>query len=163
MNSNIRLQPLSDVDVIAIRQWPPYPERLHDLDYALRAGGWLDEFPASPRTYRFGAWHIDKLVGFSLLTDIADSAAEFYIALHPHAIGDGLGKMITEATLDIGFKQLGLHRIYLKVRDWHTRGKALYEHVGFKTFGSHTQNVNGKTVNFFDMEIFAAKSAAESR
>lgn len=155
MNKTIRLVPLTADDAAVIRLWPSYPDHLRDLDYALRASGWLDEFPASEHTQRFAAWRDATLVGFSLLTDIKNSAAEFYIALHPQHIGAGVGHMITVQTLSIGFAELGLQRIYLKVRDWHVRGKTLYEHVGFKVTGSHAQSLQGKIVNFIDMEIRA--------
>jgi RimJ/RimL family protein N-acetyltransferase len=149
----ITLKPLTREDVNVIRYWPPYPRELVDLDYASREGGWLDEFPESPTTRRFVAWNGSHLVGFSILTDIANGNAEFYIALHPGWIGRGIGREVTNQTLAIGFEQLDLRRIYLKVRDWHERAIALYESVGFRKFGTCVADVHGQPVHFVTMEI----------
>jgi diamine N-acetyltransferase len=149
----VTLKPLTGEDVNVIRYWPPYPRELVDLDYALREDGWLDEFPESPTTRRFAAWDGTQLVGFSILTDIVDGNAEFYIALHPGWIGRGIGREVTNQTLAIGFEQLDLRRIYLKVRDWHQRAIALYESVGLRKFGMCVADVQGQPVHFVTMEI----------
>jgi RimJ/RimL family protein N-acetyltransferase len=129
---SLTLRPLTGDDVAAIRQWPPDPPAFSLLDFALRAGGWLDQFPESARAHRYGGWSGTLLVGFSLLADIVDADAEFYLALHPDHLGKGLGELITRQTVLIGFNSLSLSRIHLKVRDWHERAIAVYERVGFK-------------------------------
>lgn len=150
----INLIPLTEADTSAITRWPPYPQSLCDLDYALREGGWLDQFPESTQTRRFAAWEDAQLVGFSLLTDISTADAEFYIALHPQQIGRGVGRLIAQKTLAIGFTEMGLQRIYLKVRDWHQRGIVLYESLGFKKTGCSIVEIQGQPVNFVNMEIW---------
>lgn len=151
--SVIKLSSLTDADAAAIRLWPPYPDSLHDLDYALRANGWLDQFPDSQQTRRFSAWDGAQLVGFSILTNITSTDAEFYIALHPQKIGHGIGRVVMLRTLDIGFTELNLEQIYLKVRDWHQRAIALYESIGFKKTGTSIVEIQGKPVNFVNMCI----------
>jgi RimJ/RimL family protein N-acetyltransferase len=148
----IVLEPLNGEDAHVIRFWPPYPARATALDYALRPGGWLDSFPASDTSHRWAAWHDGKLVGFSILTGNSKTEAEFYIALHPERLGEGFGRRITEQTVDLGFKTLGLKRIYLKVRDWYTEAIRLYESVGFKKYGTHVENIQGQPVDFIMME-----------
>jgi RimJ/RimL family protein N-acetyltransferase len=148
------LQTLTSDDVAVIRRWPPYPPEFSLLDFALRSGGWLDQFPESARAHRYGAWSGNLLVGFSLLADIVDADAEFYLALHPDYLGQGLGKLITKQTLLLGFNSLGLSRIHLKVRNWHERAIAVYEQVGFKRTGTCVAPIQGQPVHFVTMEIF---------
>jgi len=149
----LELSLLTTADAEAIRRWPPYPPTFDQLDYALREGGWLDQFPAGAQTRRFGTREDSILVGFSLLTHITVADAEFYIALHPQQIGHGIGREITQRTLQFGFDQLSLQRIYLKVRKWHQRGIALYEGVGFKPCGEIVELIQGEPVPFLSMEI----------
>jgi RimJ/RimL family protein N-acetyltransferase len=156
--NKIDLRPLAPADVARIRRWPKYPKEFALLDYALRSGGWLDLYAASPANLRLGAWSGGRLVGFSLLTDITPEAAEFYIALHPAQIGRGVGREVTAQTLEYAFKELGLKRVYLKVRPWHKRGITLYKQLGFVPKGLKTQLIQGKPVRFRVMEV--DKSAA---
>jgi RimJ/RimL family protein N-acetyltransferase len=149
----ILLKPLTPVDAAAIRRWPPYPERFKLLDYALREGGWLDEYPESSTTRRFAAWEDDKLVGFSLLTDIQNGQGEFYIAVQPELISRGIGRILMEQTIAFGFEKLALKRIYLKVRDWHQQGISLYESLGFRKCGTSVADIHGKPVHFVTMEL----------
>lgn len=147
------LVPMRAADVAAIHRWPPYPSWAKDLDYALREGGWLDQFPESPRTRRLSAWRAEELVGFSILADIAEGDAEFYIAVHPDRIGSGIGRAITRETLTVGFREFGLDRIHLKVRDWHERGIALYQSEGFRITGTCITDVQDRPIRFVTMEI----------
>lgn len=150
----VTLRQLTEEDAAAIAQWPPYPQAFALLDFALRKGGWLDQFPESSRAHRYAAWQGDNLVGISILADIAEGDAEFYIALHPDHIGQGFGESITRQTVLAGFKHLGLSRIHLKVRDWHETAMAVYERVGFTRQGTCVAPIQGQPVHFIIMEIF---------
>ena len=150
---SITLRKLTDGDALAIHAWPAYPEAVTKLDYALRKGGWLDQFPQPEGHERFAAWAGDELAGFSLLTKSNDSEAEFYIAVHPYKLGGGIGRELTLQTLAVGFKKLKLRRIHLKVRDWHTGAIALYRSVGFEEYGKGEEPIQGTNVLFVKMEI----------
>lgn len=113
----------------------------------------MDQFPESLITHRWAAWQDGELVGFSILTGSTEKDAEFYIALHPERLGQGLGREVTEQTIALGFKQPGLRRIHLKVRDWHTGAIRLYESVGFKKYSTCVENIQDQPVNFVTMEL----------
>lgn len=110
-------------------------------------------FPESPTTIRLGGWTNGNLVGFSLLTDITASSAEFYIALHPAKTGRGIGRQLTEETIKFAFTKLKLRKVYLKVRKWHSRGIELYKQVGFVVTGEKEEDIQGSPVGFYVMEI----------
>ena len=131
----MKIRQLTAEDVKTIRDWPAYPSEFSALDYALREHGWLDDFPEGPTNHRYGAWENAELVGFSILTEIRSRRAEFYIAVHPDKLGQGLGKVLTQLVLAKGFQELGLDTIYLKVRAWHARGIRVYEKAGFHKVG----------------------------
>jgi RimJ/RimL family protein N-acetyltransferase len=151
----VRLQPLTPDDVVAIRAWPPYTGEFAPLDYALRPGGWLDAFPESMTTRRLGIWSDGMLVGFSLLTDIKGERAEFYIAIHPQETGRGIGRLAIPKVLAIAFNDLRLQVVFLKVRVWHHHGIALYERMGFVATGEITEDVQGRPERFLKMEVRA--------
>jgi RimJ/RimL family protein N-acetyltransferase len=153
----LQLRPLAAADAATIAGWPPYRGDAAPLDYALRRGGWLDTFPAGAKTVHLGVCSrrrsAARLVAFSLLTDITREAAEFYIAVHPDELGRGIGRRATELVLDHARRDLGLSRVYLKVRTWHERAIQLYESVGFTRTGETEVDIQGNPVHFLIMEI----------
>jgi RimJ/RimL family protein N-acetyltransferase len=156
LDKSIQLRPLWPSDAKAVHAWPPYPPAFAKLDYALRPGGWLDQFPRSATppatTLRFAAWREGQLVGFAILTHITDTDAEFYLAIHPDHLRLRLGREITRQVLAFGFHEVGLRRIYLKVRTWHP-AVALYESIGFKRVGDpFTETIQGQADEFVTME-----------
>jgi RimJ/RimL family protein N-acetyltransferase len=150
---SIELSPLKEHESRAIREWPPYPGYFAALDYVLRPNGWLDMFPHSSTNLRFGVFSGVFLVGFTMLVGIDRRQAEFYIALHADKIGQGIGQQATKYTLQIAFDELGLTRVYLRVRTSHDRGIRLYEHVGFRPYGTKLESINGQMVQLQSMEI----------
>lgn len=151
--AGIELNPLKEHETRVIGGWPPYPGYFSALDYVLRPNGWLDMFPDSSTNLRFGVFAGESLVGFTLLVGIDGKQAEFYIALHPDMIGQGIGKQAIKRTLQIAFDELALTRIYLRVRTSHVRGIRLYEHVGFRPYGTRLELINGQIVQLQLMEI----------
>lgn len=159
--AHLRIDKLAQEDALYIRRWPSYPEKYAKLDYALRKGGWLDQFPEKAGNFRFAAWVEGRLVGFSILNPTGKREAEFYIAVHPKKLGQGLGKKLTERIVREGFTKLRLKRIHLKVRDWHTDAIKLYKRVGFGETKKKKLKWRGETIRFVIMEIHAADWKAE--
>lgn len=149
----VNMRRLNEADVAHIRSWPPYPGDMAQMDYALRAGGWLDEFRDKPDMFFYVANDDNYLVGFSLLHRTGDREAEFRIALRPDRTGKGLGAAFTLQTLKIGFADHGLARIHLIVRKNNPRGIRLYRRLGFSNRGECWQDIHGETVEFWLMEI----------
>ena len=162
MNRKLTLRLLSESHRQEIQSWPPYTGDFAPLDYALRPGGWLDSMPESAVTHRYAAMLNGQLVGFSLLTDITADAAEIYLAVKPGITGKGIGGQLMDLTLEKGFRDLKLGRIYLKVRVWHKRAIALYEKEGFMTTGRKQEEIAGEMVDFLTMEISASNYLAKS-
>lgn len=150
--NKLLLRPLTLPDKQAILQWPAYPPEFIELDYALRANGWLDEFMNRPDNWLYAVELNKNLVAFTLLATTGKNEAELRIALHPHYLGKGLGKAATLRTMDAGFSNHGLIRIHLIVRKNNTRAIKLYAGIGFKFTGSCIKQVNKLPVEFHQME-----------
>ena len=123
------------------------------LDYALRNGGWLDEFREKDATEILVAEENDEIIGFSILSQKTRDCAEFRIALHPHRLGHGRGKAIALLTLFRGFSHPEQSRICLIVRKNNPRAQRLYESLHFRPCGECTELVQGEPVAFLQMEI----------
>ena len=149
----VRIRRLHEADVAHIRCWPPYPGDMAQMDYALRAGGWLDEFRDKPDTSLYAADDGTAMVGFSLLHWTGEREAEFRIALRPDRTGQGLGAALTLRTLAIGFAEHELARIHLIVRKNNQRGIKLYRRLGFTDCGACLKDIQGQPVAFWLMEI----------
>jgi diamine N-acetyltransferase len=149
----ISLRPLQSGDIPVIRAWPPYPPAFAMLDYALREGGWLDEYGGKEGTGILAAEDGKDIIGFSILAKNPDGSAEFRIALHPEMIGRGLGKELALMTIRHGFRDSSLREIRLIVRKNNPRAQRLYESLGFDLRGECTEVVHGELVAFRRMVL----------
>jgi len=149
----IALRPLRPSDIPVIKAWPPYPPDFSLLDYSLRDGGWLEESSREDGADILVAETGSEIVGFSILSRKNEKNAEFRIALHPHRLGQGLGKTIALLTLDYGFSDPVLATIFLIVRKNNPRAERLYESLQFRHCGECTEPVHGEPVQFRQMEI----------
>ena len=149
----VTLRELTAGDVALISRWPAYPSGFEDLDYALRANGWLAEYRCTPDTQCFVAETTGDAVGFTILSKTSNAEAEFRIALRADKIGQGLGKTITYLTLAKGFVEMRLDRIHLIVRKNNPRAIRLYQRLGFAERGECLKNINGTNVQFLVMDL----------
>jgi diamine N-acetyltransferase len=149
----ITLRPLRETDIPLIRSWPPYPAEFSELDYCLRAGGWIDEYRNKPRSTILVAMDAGEIAGFSILSGDGRGSAEFRIALHPSRIGNGSGKTILHRTLEYCFADMTIRSVRLIVRKNNLRALALYAANNFQATGECIEEIMGKPVEFFRMEI----------
>jgi len=149
----IALRPLRQEDIPVIKSWPLYPPEFAMLDYALRNGGWLDEYGGRTGTEILVAEDGSGMIGFSILAKKDGSSAEFRLALHPHRLGQGLGKAVALRTLIRGFRDPAVETISLIVRKNNPRAQRLYGSLRFHACGECTELVNGEQVPFLQMEI----------
>ncbi len=149
----IQLMPITIENIAEIKQWPSYRNSFKQMDYALRNGGWLDEFWNKSDSWIYITEFNKANIGFSLLSLTADKEAEFRIAIHPDWLGKGLGKQITLATLEKGFGQLTLEKIHLIVRKNNHWASKLYKSLGFLKTGESVHIIQGKSIEFIDMLI----------
>lgn len=149
------LREINEKDIAIIKIWPAYPEEFKDLDYALRDSGWIDEYQGLDSTWIYVAEESGVVTGFTILSkDSATSRqAEFRIALNPDYLRQGFGKKLTWMTLEKGFQELGLQRIYLIVRKSNPRARRLYENCGFTEIGECRKEIQGIMVDLFEMAM----------
>lgn len=152
----MKIVALTAADEAAIRDWPLYPGKLAVFNYALGKCGWLADFPERIGNRRFAAWHEQQLVGFAILTATGQADAEFYIAIRSDLMKHGYGRILTTWVLRTGFTELGLKRIHLKVRKWHTQAIELYSSLGFSAIGEKDIEIDGRVDRFVEMEAFPA-------
>jgi RimJ/RimL family protein N-acetyltransferase len=81
--------------------------------------------------------------------------AEFAILIDAAQKGKGYGKEACYKTLEFGFRNLGLNKIYLKVRTDNSSAIRIYETCGFKVEGTIREDVykQGKFADQFYMGI----------
>lgn len=148
----VGLRPYQQADRASIAAWPAYTGEFSELDYALRQGGWIDEFQARPNTWIYSAHRGEDIVGFAIVSMTGPDEAEFRIALRSDVTGRGYGRRVAEATLRKAFDEIGLERIHLIVRRNNHRAIALYRGLNFSSCGGRTLTINHKPVEFILME-----------
>ena len=149
----LTLRPLTPADAAAIKSWPRYPEEFHELDYALRNDGWLDHYVPGGSSDIFIGEDDGDPVGFSILTQNDGRCPEFRIAIHPEKLGKGYGRTLTRLTLAHGFSRTNCSCIRLIVRKNNERAQKLYEELRFQRTGECIEDVQGKPVAFYRMEL----------
>ncbi|MBF0496768.1 MAG: GNAT family N-acetyltransferase [Deltaproteobacteria bacterium] len=149
----ITLRPIKQSDIIAITCWPSYRGDHEQMDYALRENGWLEEFSRKAGTWCYLAEANQESIGFTILSTTGKKEAEVRIAVHPARTGQGFGKEIMSAILNLGFSQLKLDLIHLIVRKNNFPAIGLYKKLGFKIIGECTQIIQGRLIEFFTMDI----------
>lgn len=149
----ILLRLLAEKDRGTIEQWPPYPFEFEGLDYALRKGGWLDEFCDKTEARCFIAEESGEPIAFTILAKTGEYEAEMRVALRADKTGLGLGRNVTTETLARGFGELGLSRIHLIVRKNNQRAIHLYQRLGFDAQGECCKIIKGHSVQFQIMSL----------
>jgi RimJ/RimL family protein N-acetyltransferase len=149
----LTLRPITSDDIAVIRGWPPYQPEFRDLDYALREGGWIDEYREKAGTDILVADDDGEISGFSIIAREASGSAEFRIALHPERLGQGTGKIVTRLSLAHGFSDTATTTIRLIVRKNNPRAERLYKDLHFRHTGECTEKIQGQMVEFRRMEI----------
>ena len=152
-DGKIQMRAFATQDEIAIENWPAYTPEFADIDYALRQDGWLAEFRDQPETRIYVAEESGELIAFTILSLTAHDEAEFRFALRADKVGQGLGRIITTKTLEIGFDEIGLKRIHLIVRKNNPRALRLYQRLNFSNCGECQMLVNNKPTDFLKMEL----------
>ena len=156
-NSDILLRSLLPDDILIITDWPSYPRRFKELDYALRKRGWLSEYFNKTDTKCYAAEHSGELIGFAILSKTSEEEAEFRIALKPGKTGSGFGKIITLMVLNDGFINMKINRIHLIVRKNNPMAICLYKSIGFTERGECIKEIDGKQADFLVMDIYISK------
>lgn len=151
------IREMDEQDIAVIEKWPAYPEEFKELDYALRDDGWLNEFFGKEGIKVYAAEDNGVIIGFTMLMLSKDSCtssqAEFRIALNPDMLGQGIGRRLARLTLEKGFQELRLHKIYLIVRKSNHRAIWLYKHLGFHDSGECEKEIQGVMVDLFEMAL----------
>ena len=156
-NSDILLRSLLPDDILIITDWPSYPRRFKELDYALRKRGWLSEYFNKTDTKCYAAEHSGEPIGFAILSKTSEEEAEFRIALKPGKTGSGFGKIITLMVLNDSFINMKINRIHLIVRKNNPMAICLYKSIGFTERGECIKEIDGKQADFLVMDIYISE------
>jgi diamine N-acetyltransferase len=149
----ITIRSITTNDISIIKNSPQYPPEFEELDYALRDNGWLDEYQLKSGSEIFLAEDSDTIAGFSILSKDAGGNTEFRIAILPGNLGKGYGKKIALLTLHHFFSFGESDTLWLIVRKNNPIAIKLYESLNFRLTGECMEEVNGKMVDFYRMDI----------
>ncbi|QDF74473.1 MULTISPECIES: ribosomal protein S18-alanine N-acetyltransferase [Shewanella] len=81
-----------------------------------------------------GLFDDEELIGFAILHQLFEDATLMDICVRPTSQGQGLGKRLTEALIELAATQ-GAERMMLEVRACNERAIALYRQMGFVQTG----------------------------
>jgi putative acetyltransferase len=110
-----------------------------------------------PSRHSLGAEVDGRLVGLAGLLVATHPrlrhTAKFFVLVHDDFHGQGVGRALTAAILDLGDKYFGLIRIQLEVNFDNARAIALYEKFGFVVEGRLKGNIlrDGEYIDSFVM------------
>ena len=86
-----------------------------------------------------------RAVGYAILAGLKDrhDNVEFRRLVIGEA-GRGYGRQVLREIKRMAFETLGAHRLWLDVKDFNTRARALYESEGFRVEGTWRECVKGE-------------------
>lgn len=153
-DSELLFRWINDRDLV-VRSAPfrPVPRAEHDA--------WFEQIRRRDDVRIFGIREDGRLVGTCQLHSIhpVHRSAELQIRIgEPDARGRGVGAAATGRLLEIGFRELGLHRIHLHVLATNEPARRLYERAGFRVEGVQREAacIDGAWVDIVLMAILAA-------
>jgi RimJ/RimL family protein N-acetyltransferase len=164
----IELRPLLVTDPALLRQWEHDPHSDHWMATTANAVDAresyeqeFDRLMRTPRTKLFAVQNKDgAIVGFIRINDIdlvaRKATVQMLIATEMQRQGYGTDALHT--LTGFCFRELGLHRIGLVVRDDNIRALAFYKkHLGFKVEGCVRESIwtEGHWINFLHMGLLA--------
>jgi len=158
----LNLRSLREGDAEKIRNWPPYAGVHRQMDYALRAGGWLDTFADEANTFCYAAEAGGALIGFGLLIGVGGDA-EMRLAMHPCRLGEGLGQRLAASLINIAFTEHGVTELQLIVRKNNPAARNLYRKFGFRHSGETTRLVMAEEVAFYAMTLSRGRFITQQR
>jgi len=169
VGNQIELRPVHVTDLALLRQWEHDPAI--DCWMATTANAvdaresYEQEFDRLLRTPRIKLLAIQNkggtVIGFIRVNDLdlAARKATVRLLIAPEMQGQGYGTNALHTLAGFCFRELGLHRIGLVVREDNTRALSLYKRLGFKVEGCEREAVwtEGHWINFLHMGLLASE------
>ncbi|MHC6175853.1 GNAT family N-acetyltransferase [Glutamicibacter sp. X7] len=162
-DSVVTLRELQEQDLPLLAAW------WNDPEWAVLQQRTVKPRPERPVTEMFADWSVnrpgDANCGFSIVTaqnsqlighitlygaNFMHRAAECSILIGPEFTGRGYGPKALALILGYGFRELGLHRVGVKVHAYNRRAVRAYLKAGFVHEGTERESIfrNGR---FYDM------------
>jgi RimJ/RimL family protein N-acetyltransferase len=165
--SDVELAPLRAADSDLLFEW------VNDHDLVVRSApfrpiprvehdAWFERIREREDVRIFGIREGARLVGTCQLHSIhpVHRSAELQIRIGAaDARGRGVGTAATTRLLEIGFNELGLHRVYLHVFRTNKAARRLYERIGFRVEGVEREAacIEGTWIDVLLMAILASE------
>lgn len=105
---------------------------------------WYNNLLSMKNIVNFGIFleSTDELIGYAGICDISETnrSGEFYIFIGEKRMwGKGVGTLVAEEILNIGFSEVNLNRIFLTVSEPNIGGVKAYQKAGYKLEGQLRQ------------------------
>lgn len=166
MGSNIFLKVVEEKDLGKIFEW----KNNYELSRLIKTHAWpvatyeMEEWfkknQSDKKQVLFGVYDLksEEIIGVVRLMyiDWISSVAEFGVFIGEEmSRGKGLGKEVVKLALDFAFRDINLHKVYLKVLESNTKAICLYETCGFAKEGLLRDHfwINGGYENVIIMGI----------
>ncbi len=166
----IYLRKVTEEDALTYHRWRNDPEVMENTSLSLDLFTYKEtsEFIQSimeshnSKSYFIMEKENDEAIGITSLMnlDYKNRNSECIIDIgNKDYWGDGYGKEGMELLVQYSFKELNLHKLYLKVFAFNTRAIRLYERIGFEREGELKDHLfrNGKWHNIIEMALFQDK------
>lgn len=163
----IKLLEIKNSDLGLIQSWKADEDLAHALLTQPKTltlsnvEDWLKKNSSDPDQVLKGVYTVEpeRLIGVARLMYIdrenSNSELGIYIG-ETSSRGEGFGRAAVMQLLEIAFKQLGLHKVYLRVGEKNTQAAALYKKCGFRGEGMLLEHFywKGSRENVSLMSIF---------
>ena len=144
---------LVDVERPRLEPWMPWTESTRTIDDQWQ---WLESVVHDQRTLDGCGIFVDGRYagGVGLRWDPFDVRGEIGYWIAAAYEGRGLVTRAVRALVEVGFRDLGLHRIEIRAGVGNTRSRAIPERLGFVAEGIERGGERG-SIGFYDLVVYA--------
>ena len=144
---------LVDVERPRLEPWMPWTESTRTIDDQRQ---WLESVVHDERTLDGCGIFVDGryVGGVGLRWDPFDVRGEIGYWIAVAYEGRGLVSRAVRALVEVGFRDLGLHRIEIRAGVGNTRSRAIPERLGFVPEGIEREGERGSN-GFYDLVVYA--------
>jgi ribosomal-protein-serine acetyltransferase len=141
-----------DAERERLSEWLPWVELMDSVEHERR---WVESSLADERSLMAtGIFEGEELAGGAgLSVDPIGVVGEIGYWIRKPYEGRGLVNKATSALIDIGFDEVGLHRICVRAAPQNLRSRAIPERLGFTIEGVHREEGRGSR-GFHDLIVY---------
>ena len=170
-NDQYEIRPLQYEDRLLLKRWTDFEDPIFKGYNYSDIGSTEMDYWYRTKQERFRSSYFSiispqgDLIGFFGIKEINKflKTAKLGIVLDSKYVSQGYGKMVMKDFLRYYFEDLNMRKLYLEVNAWNERALALYQGLGFSTYGYYYQRFENQQLDIYEEKYDQIRPYFEER